>query len=146
MINRKFIYLALVAIVGMAFSSCSMLDKDTSYSLSDLQGKWLEDGTEHYVCFTTESAADLRSGYLWGYEWGGFGDDVTESDVLADKYGNGWFMYQLSKNELLEINKMNQGWGDIPQVYTVTLLTSTKMTYNKKGYPKEKQNFTKQLK
>jgi len=146
MYSKKIIYLALVAIVGIAFSSCSMLggDKNPSYSLSDLQGLWQENGTQHYVRFTTESAADIKAGYLWGYEWGDFGDDVTESDVLNDKHGNGWFMYQLSADELLEIHKMNEGWADIPKVYIVTALTSSQLTYYLKDYKNEKVSFTKQ--
>jgi hypothetical protein len=104
---RKSIQFLFLAFVAAALASCDMFNKNTpSYSLSDLQGKWLEDGTQHYVRFTTESAADLKTGYLWGYEWDlddSQGLEVLESDVLADKHGNGWFMYQLSADELLEI-------------------------------------------
>jgi len=142
---KKIFSWMLIALVGIAFSSCEGFGKkQTDFYLSDLQGKWLEDGsTTHYVCFTTESS-DIKPGYLWAYEWGDFGDDVDEADVLADKYGNGWFMYQLKEAELLEIHKMNQGWGDIPKVYTVTVLTKQKLTYAPKDYPKEKVSFTKQ--
>jgi hypothetical protein len=145
---RKSIQFLFLAFVAAALASCDMFNKNTpSYSLSDLQGKWLEDGTQHYVRFTTESAADLKAGYLWGYEWDlddSQGLEVLESDVLADKHGNGWFMYQLSADELLEINKMNQGWADIPKVYVVTALNSSRLTYYLKGYKNEKVSFTKQ--
>jgi len=53
-------------------------------------------------------------------------------------------MYQLSADELLEINKMNQGWADIPKVYVVTALNSSRLTYYLKGYKNEKVSFTKQ--
>lgn len=141
---RKSIQFLFLSFVAVALASCDMFNKNTpSYSLSDLQGKWLEDGTQHYVRFTTESAADLKAGYLWGYEWD-LAEEVDEEYVLDDKHGNGWFMYQLSADELLEINQMNQGWADIPKVYIVTALTSSKLTYYLKGYKNEKVSFTKQ--
>jgi hypothetical protein len=141
---KKIFSWMLIALVGIAFCSCEGFGKkQTEYYLSDLQGKWLEDGTQHFVRFTTESAASLKSGYLWGYEWDE-AEDVQEQDVKDDQYGNGWFMYQLDKDELLEINKMNQGWADIPKVYTITVLTNQKLTYHLKDYKNEKVSFTKQ--
>ncbi len=142
---RKILYVALVAIVGICFVSCNKKQKD--FYLSDLQGKWLEDGTKHYVNFTTESAAeDYQADYFWGYEWDETNPStaVHEEDVLNDRHGNGWFAYRLTKDELLEIHRMNQSWADIPKVYTMVILTSSKMTYHRKDYKDEKVNFTKQ--
>jgi len=136
---RKGFYLALIAFIGIVFSSCSMLDKDTtSYQLSDLQGLWLEDGTQHYVRFTTETAGE---GYLYGREWD-LAEDVKESDLLP--YGNGWFKYRLDGKELLEIHKMDYGWGKIPKVNIVTTLTDVKLAYYEKEQPSVKFKFTKQ--
>lgn len=144
---KKVYYVLLAAFVGMALSSCSLLggDKETSYKPSDLQGKWVEDGTLHYICFSTESASSLREGYYWGYEW--HEDDpagaVYEQDVLQDRYGNGWFMYNVAQSEWLQINQSNDGWMEVPQVYTITELNATHCTYYKKGYKNEKQYYTK---
>lgn len=136
----------LIALVGIAFCSCEGFGKkQKEFYLSDLQGKWLEDGTEHYVRFTEESAAAIKAGYLWGYEWHE-DEDVKEEDVIADKYGNGWFVYQLNNDELLEIHQMNQSWGVQPKIYTLVVLTSQKMTYHLRDYKNEKVSFTKQAK
>ena len=138
---KKIYYLALMALVAVVFSSCEK--KQTVFLLSDLQGRWLEDNTKHYVVFTEESAADYEAGYLWGYEWDE-ADNVFEEDVLADYHENGWFVYRLDKDELLEIHKTGQNWADIPKIYTMVTLTSSKMTYHLKDYKNEKVSFTKQ--
>ena len=113
--------------------------KQTDFRLSDLQGKWCKDGVHEYRVFSTDQA--LRSGYLWGWEWNE-DEDVHEGDLVPQ--GDGWFMYRLDGDELLEIHQTDYGWAEIPQEYIITTLTSTKMTYYKKGYPKDKPSFTKQ--
>lgn len=128
----------LVALVGIAMMSCK---NEPEFQLSDLQGKWLEDGTEHYLAFLTDKAD--KEDYMWGYEYD-LAQDVTEEDVMADEHGNGWFMYRLDKAELLEIHKLNQGWADVPKVYTVTVLTDKKLEYHLKDYKNEKVSCTKQ--
>lgn len=135
---KKVYFLALIALVAVAFSSCK---NDPVFQLSDLQGKWLEDGTEHYLTFLTDKAD--KEDYMWGYEYD-LAQDVTEEDVLDDEHGNGWFMYRLDKAELLEIHKLNQGWADVPKVYTVTVLTAKKLEYHLKDYKNEKISCTKQ--
>lgn len=139
--KTKYFRLVLMALVSIAFIGCDMFNKKTDYNLSDLQGKWCKDGVHEYRVFSTDPA--LRSGYLWGWEWNE-DEDVHESDLVPQ--GDGWFMYRLDSDELLEIHQTDYGWAEIPQENVITVLTSKKMTYNKKGYPKEKQNFTKQLK
>ena len=64
--------LLLVAILGVALSSCNMLPEQPEYRLSDLQALWLENGTEHYVRFTTEQSAEA------GEQYGTVGDDAGD--------------------------------------------------------------------
>ena len=138
---KKIYYLALIALVAVAFSSCK---NDPVFQLSDLQGKWQEDNTKHYLVFLADKAD--KEDYMWGYEWDETDPDmaVYEEDVLDDEHGNGWFMYRLDKAELLEIHKLNQGWADVPKVYTVTVLTNKKLEYHLKDYKNEKVSCTKQ--
>lgn len=140
---EKYLRLVLVALVGIVFVACEGFgNKQTEFFLKDLQGLWLENGTQAYSRYTTESADNVRTGYLWGRFWDE-ADDVHESDL--EPYGNGWFMYQLtSSGELLKIEQMDGKWADIPKRYTLTDLTNSKMTYHPKEYPKEKVSFTKQ--
>ena len=145
---KKIFLWMLIAFVGIAFSSCEGFNKkQTEFFLKDLQGYWLEDGTQVHARYTTESAGTINNlAYLWGYSWDE-ADDVYEADVIADKYGNGWFKYHLTvEGQLLRIEQMNGQWSDIPKPYTMTVLTGSKMTYHPKDYPKEKVNWTKLLK
>ena len=89
---RKIYYFALVALVGIALSSCSFLggDNTPSFQLSDLQGLWQENNTEHFVRFTTEQSDE--AGYLYGREW-----DETQ-DITEDMPG--WLV---SNNGILTI-------------------------------------------
>ena len=70
----------IVALIGIAFSACGR-QEPIEYSLSDMQGLWKEDGTEHFMRFTTDAADSLKTGYLWGYEWDE-GDGTEESDLF----------------------------------------------------------------
>ena len=145
---RKFYYLALVALVGIALSSCSMLggDKDPEFKLSDLQGYWLENNTEHYVRFTTEQSDE--NPYLYGYEWDE-ADEMTEELVLSEREaighpGDGWFKYWFeSKGDLHEIHLMNNEGSEIPKEYIVSKLTSTDLVYYEKGRTNNKFYFSK---
>ena len=138
---KKFYYLALVALVGIAFSSCSLLggDKNPEYRLSDLQGLWEENGTKHYVRFTTEQSDE--AGYLYGREWDE-ADDITEAELTP--YGNGWFKYQLeTKGDLHEIHLMDNQGAEIPKEYIVSKLTSTALEYYEKDHTNIKFYFSK---
>ena len=58
---KKYYYLAICAIVSLTLTGCfggSGSYNDPSYSLSDLQALWQEDGTEHFVRFTTERSSE----------------------------------------------------------------------------------------
>jgi hypothetical protein len=123
----------------VAVALCSCKQETPEFHLADLQGLWLENGSKHYVRFTEEQAD--QTGYFWGCEWD-LNDDVTEEDLVF--HGNGWFKYNLNKDQLLEIQRMDQDWADIPKIYTVTLLDDKHLTYHPKDYKNEKISFTKQ--
>ena len=109
--------------------------------MSDLQGLWLENGDTllgHYVRFTTDPSDEAN--YFWGCEWTE-SEDVYEEDLVF--HGNGWFKYSFKSAELIEIHKMDQGWADIPKVYTVTTLNSTDLKYYEKDHKNIKFSFSK---
>ena len=138
---KRFYYLALVAIVGIALSSCSMLngDKTPEFKLSDLQGLWEENNTQHYVRFTTEQSDE--TGYLYGREWDE-AEEVYEEDLTP--HGNGWFKYKFeTKGDLHEIHLMDNGGAEIPKEYIVTTLTDSKLEYYEKDRKNNKFYFSK---
>ena len=142
---RKIYYLALVALVGIAFSSCSFMGgggNDPQYRLSDLQALWLENGdtiVAHYVRFTTEQSDEPK--YLYGREWTE-SEDVYEEDLKPQ--GNGWFKYLFeTTGSLTEIHLMDNGGAEIPKVYVVSKLTSTDLEYYEKERKSNKFYFTK---
>lgn len=137
---RKSIQILFLAFVAVALASCDMFNKTTpSYQLSDLQGLWQENNTEHYVRFTKEQSDE--TGYLYGREWDE-AEDITEDDLLPK--GNGWFKYQFkSTGDLTEIHLMDNGGAEIPKIYVVSKLTDTDLVYYEKEYPSIKFNFTK---
>ena len=141
---RKFYYLALIALIGIAFSACNSKEP-IEYSLSDMQGLWRENGTEHFMRFTTDAADSLKTGYLWGYEWDE-SDGTEENDLLQPdmKYGNSWFIYHLEGEKWLQTNTMSIGSGLIPVTYVITVLNSSTFEFYKDGYKNEKQAYTKQ--
>ena len=145
---KKLYYMALAAVVGIALSSCSLMngDKSPKFSLSNLQGYWQNNQEQKWhIHFTTEATQDPDYPF-YGYEWGSFGDDVTEQDVLNDKYGNGWFKYdfETTTGGLHEIHLMTTGGGEIPKYYyTVSILTETELEYYEKDRPNSKVKFTK---
>lgn len=138
--------LLLVAILGVALSSCNMLPEQPEYRLSDLQALWLENGTEHYVRFTTEQSDE--AGYQYGREWDE-AEDITEQDLIDARQelghpGNGWFKYQFeTKGNLTEIHLMDNGGAEIPKVYVVSKLTSTELEYYEKDHKNIKYSFSK---
>lgn len=136
----KKIYLAmLIALVGLAFTGCQQEKQQEGFYLGDLQGLWQEDGTKHYVRFTTESA-DM-TGYFWGKQWDE--DEKIYEDRLV-YHGNGWFKYQLSeKGKLVEIHVMDNDGGLIPKTYIVTTLTNSRMVYYEEGYKNLKEYYNK---
>ena len=137
---RKSIQFLFLAFVAVALASCDMFNKTTpSYQLSDLQGLWQENNTEHYVRFTKEQSDE--TGYLYGREWDE-AEDITEDDLLPK--GNGWFKYLFeTTGSLTEIHLMDNGGAEIPKVYVVTVLNDTELSYYEKDHKSIKFNFTK---
>ena len=143
--------LFLVALVGIALSSCSMMDKDTNYQISDLQGLWLEDNTQHYVRFTTEKSDE--AGYLLGREWDD--KDWSDPDMTFEEFliwnreqlghpGNGWFKYKLENStNLTEIILMDNEGAEFDKLYVITKLNDTRLEYYNKKLSSEKFYFSK---
>ena len=135
--NCKFI---LIALIGVVLASCSFLGGNTpSFQLSDLQALWQENGTKHYVRFTTEQSDE--TGYLYGREWDE-AQDIFEEDL--QQHGNGWFKYEFkTTGDLTEIHLMDNGGAEIPKVYVVSKLTDTALEYYEKENKKAKFSFSK---
>ena len=126
---KKSVLLLGVSLLLLAgFYSCT---KDNEYSIEDLYGYWQEDagtgGETHYVRFLTAAQDTVYEDYLYGYEW--TLPDQKEENVTAHPHGNNWFRYKLVHKDLTYIHLMTNGGADIPKVYKVTTLTSTKLVY-----------------
>ena len=146
--------MALVALVGLALTGCSLFggggkSNDPSFKISDLQGLWKEDKVtdmEHYVRFTTER--DEEYPYFLGREWDE-AEDITEQDLLdafqqLGVHGNGWFKYKFETNgNLTEIHLMDNGGAEIPKIYVVSVLTDTQLEYYEKDRKTNKFYFAK---
>ena len=131
--NIKFL---LIAVLGVALASCNMMNNKPSYQLSDLQGLWQENNTEHFVRFTTEQSDEAK--YLLGREWDDneWFDEGTYEEFLIEQRekqgfpGNGWFKYLFeTTGSLTEIHFMENGGAEIPKVYVVSKLTDTDLAY-----------------
>lgn len=128
-----------IALFGIAVCSCT--PNAPSFNLSDLQGLWQENNTEHFVRFTTEQSDE--AGYLYGREWDE-AEDIHEEDLLPQ--GNGWFKYLFETNgNLTEIHLMDNGGAEIPKVYIVSKLTSTTLEYYEKDHKSISFSFQKMV-
>ena len=147
---KKYYYLAICAIVSLTLTGCfggSSSYNNPSYSLSDLQALWQEDGTEHFVRFTTERSDEYP--YYLGLEWDE-ADEIAEQDLIDARQelghpGNGWFKYEFktSGGDLTEIHLMDNGGAEIPKIYIVSRLTSDKLEYYEKDHSSSKYYFSK---
>lgn len=150
---NKSIKFLLIAVLGVALASCSMMGggEKPEYRLSDLQGLWLQtnDTTEHYVRFTTEQSDEAK--YLYGREWhendpkgAVYEQDLFEQREFYGYPGDGWFKYLFeTTGSLTEIHLMDNGGADIPKIYVVSKLTSTDLEYYEKEKKTNKFYFTK---
>lgn len=127
--KKLLVFVALVAI-AVGFSSCQLFKKDVTFTEQDLFGYWQEDGTEAFLRFTNEKneTGEYAKYKYYGYEWNEK-EDVKESDVLADKHGNGWFMWTLDKADLMELHLMSNKGAVDPKNYTVLKLTDTELQF-----------------
>lgn len=147
---KKFYYLALCALIGVTLSSCfGPGNNNPEFKLSDLQGLWLENNTEHYVRFTTEmTGVEVFPSSYYGREWDE-AEDVTEQDLIDAREelgypGNGWFEYQFkTTGDLTEIHLMDNGGAEIPKIYIVSILNDWNLEYYEKDRPNWKYTFTK---
>lgn len=134
--NIKFL---LIAVLGVALASCNMMNNKPSYQLSDLQGLWQENNTEHFVRFTTEQSDEAK--YLYGREWDE-AEDVYEEDLVPQ--GDGWFKYWFeTTGDLHELHLMDNHGAEIPKEYIVSKLTSTDLEYYEKDKKSNKFFFSK---
>ena len=148
---KKFYYLVLCALIGVTLSSCfGPGNNNPEFKLSDLQGLWLENNTEHYVRFTTEQSDE--AGYLYGREWnddewedeGSYEDFLIEQREKQGFPGNGWFKYEFkTTGDLTEIHLMDNGGAEIPKIYIVSILNDGNLEYYEKDRPNWKYTFTK---
>ena len=148
---KKFYYLALCALIGVTLSSCfGPGNNNPEFKLSDLQGLWLENNTEHFVRFTTEQSDE--AGYLYGREWnddewedeGSYEDFLIEQREKQGFPGNGWFKYEFkTTGDLTEIHLMDNGGAEIPKIYIVSILNDGNLEYYEKDRPNWKYTFTK---
>lgn len=135
--------LILFVLLGICLASCNKQQKE--FDISDLRGLWQNDNTTTWYMRFTADKAEYGEDYYWGREWGDFGDDTQESELFDPEnyHGNGWFQYKLEKNgNFTYINMMDNKGADIPKAYKMTVLTSSKMTFE--DDMKTKRSFTKQ--
>lgn len=121
--------MAITMLSGCIFPS---EDPDQAYEVA---GLWQENGTLHYMRFTTDIASE---GVYYGREWDE-GDDVYESDLVP--FGNGWFTYSLDGASMTIINLMDNNGASLPKSYTILSATSINLSF-KDNFGKT-HNFTK---
>ena len=150
---KKFYHLAICAIVAVTMNSCffggGTTTEEPKFQLSDLQGRWVEINTQHFVNFTTERSDEYP--YYLGYEWDE-SEEVFESDLLTARQelghpGNGWFKYDFKTTDgnLTEIHLMDNEGAEIPKIYVVSKLTETSLEYYEKDRPSSKFAFEKMV-
>ena len=107
-------------------NSCGMFpgqDTKTNYTPSDLNGTWTEEANP--LCYWVYSLTKDDSGdYYWGKTWDE-AEDVYESDL--EYHGNGWFKWNITDNNLVQLHMMNISEATVPKTYTVTSCTSSKL-------------------
>ena len=128
--KKSIVIFAVLAAVVAAFTACEFGKKDVSYGENDLFGYWQENNKQAFVRFTNDKnvSGEYTDYKYYGYEWNE-AEDVQESDVLEDKYGNGWFMWTLVQSDLKELILMGNDGAKIPKKYVVLKLTDTELEY-----------------
>lgn len=100
-------------------------------------GKWQHmTDTTWYRVYTTEPTED---DFCWGREWNE-AEDVFEDDLLP--YGNGWFKWKKTDNEVIEWHCTDNNSAAIPFQYKVLNLDETELLY-KENRDGQKQHFRK---
>ncbi len=108
--KKSWILVGAIFVLTLLFSSCNLFNDKKSFDKDLLPGKW-QQGTlfERYY--------SDGNGKTWDTA-----DDVTEDEAQA-------FTWTLTEDNLTQIHIMEMG-GKIPKSYTVTVLSSTKLSYH----------------
>ena len=120
---KKIYFLIATALLAVTFTSCQ---KEEETNEQDLYGKWQNQANTGWYRVFYEDKVDADPTYKWGKEWNET-EGVNESDLT--KYGNGWFKWKKTKNNLLELHQMDNDGAEIPQENTITVLTTTEFFY-----------------
>lgn len=100
-------------------------------------GKWQHHiDTLWFRVYTTEPAED---DFCWGREWNE-AEDIYEEDLTP--YGNGWFKWKKTDNEVIEWHSTDNNSAAIPYQYKVVNLDDTELLY-KESRDGQKQRFRK---
>lgn len=97
-------------LITLTLSSCDSFNKKKKFDKAFLPGKW-EQGTLYERYYSN------GDGLTWDTA-----DDVTEAEAQP-------FTWTLTEDDLIQIHIMEMG-GKIPKNYTVTILTSTRLSYH----------------
>jgi hypothetical protein len=107
----------LLCLLGCAILMLFLVNscgKDKDFDASSLHGKWVE--KKNYEVYNADG-----TGKTWNEA-----EDVSESEAKK-------FTWELSKKELTRIYGMEMGQAKIPEVCTVTELTSSTFKYKDGG-------------
>ena len=87
-------------------------------------GKWQHStDTLWFRVYTTEPAED---DFCWGREWNE-AEDIHEEDLTP--YGNGWFKWKKTDNEVIEWHCTDNNSAAIPYQYKILQLNETELYY-----------------
>jgi len=107
--KKLLIFAMALIVVPMLFNSCQK-DENTSFDETLLYGKW-QSGTVFYKYLSD------YNGTTWDTA-----DDQVDGEGLS-------FKWSLDNSDLTQIYVLTLG-GNVPKVYTVTVLNSTTLTYH----------------
>ena len=100
-------------------------------------GKWQNTtDTSWFRVYTTEPADE---DFCWGREWNE-GEDIYEEDLMP--YGNGWFKWKKTDNDVIEWHATDNHGAFIPYEYKVLQLSETELNF-KEVRDAQKQRFRK---
>lgn len=90
-------------------------------------GKWQNEENPHwYRVYYDDWETD---DYFWGKEWNE-DEDIQETDLRF--HGNGWFLWRKEGNTVNELVVTDGSIAVIPHSYTISFLSSERMTYSEK--------------
>ena len=119
---KRILFFLTIVLSAVVLTGCDMFGGggSTSYTASDLVGKWVED--DNPQCFWVYSLDKDDSGdYYWGKTWDE--NDQDESSLVF--HGNGWFKWSLSGNKLLQLHVMEISDALVTKSYTISSCTSS---------------------